>query len=108
MDTGDGAPTAAATAGDVSVKAEAGSDAAAAAGDGEGAVRAVAPPSTGPGQAKAGGGRNFLEAPATPLDGALVQRAEDVWGGMYADMPAGTRPGRRRQNLIPSVPAHYR
>jgi hypothetical protein len=108
MDTGDGAPTTAATAGDVSVKVKAGSDAAAAAGDGEDEMRAVAPPSAGPGPAKAGSIRNFLEARVTPLDGAPVQRTEDVWGGLYAAMPAGARPGRGRRNLIPSVPAHYR
>ncbi|PNW83953.1 hypothetical protein CHLRE_04g214350v5 [Chlamydomonas reinhardtii] len=28
-------------------------------------------------------GRNFMDAPATPLDGATVQRAEDVWDEMY-------------------------
>ncbi|GLI66368.1 hypothetical protein VaNZ11_010151 [Volvox africanus] len=31
------------------------------------------------------GPRNYVDAPATPLDGALVQRAEDVWGEMFAD-----------------------
>ncbi|GIL61548.1 hypothetical protein Vafri_16011, partial [Volvox africanus] len=31
------------------------------------------------------GPRNYVDAPATPLDGAPVQRAEDVWGEMFAD-----------------------
>ncbi|KAG2444014.1 hypothetical protein HYH02_009213 [Chlamydomonas schloesseri] len=42
--------------------------------------------SAGGAGAAAGGkpaGRNFMDAPATPLDGAAVQRAEDVWDEMY-------------------------
>ncbi|GLC52568.1 hypothetical protein PLESTB_000644200 [Pleodorina starrii] len=83
--------------------AAAAGDAAASGGDGAAAAEAKAAPSagaegcaaqagdaaggkaTGGGGGGSGGGRNFLvDAPATPLDGAPVQRAEDLWAEMYA------------------------